>query len=90
MILSTMLRGAESMGFVVGALFFVRFWVRTRQNLFLFFAVGFLLEAMGRVALAVDGNPFEQRVIFYLPRLLAYLLIIAGIASKNLPSRPAR
>ena len=90
MIANAILQGAVAMGFVVGGLFFLRFWARTRQALFLLFAIGFVLEAVGRIALAAESNPFEQRVIFYLPRLSAYLLIIAGIVSKNLPSKPSQ
>ncbi len=90
MIVNAIVQGALAMGFVVGALFFLRSWARTREALFLLFAIGFVLEAVGRVALAAESNPFEQRVIFYLPRLVGYLVIIAGIVSKNLPSKPSR
>jgi hypothetical protein len=86
--MTQVLEGAVVMGFVVAALFLIHFWTRTRQALFLLFAIGFALEAIGRLALALEGDPLERRAIFYLPRLLGYLLIIAGIVSKNLPSRP--
>ena len=86
--MNPILRGALVMGFVVGALFFLRSWHRTRQRLFLFFAIAFLIEAVARTALALDDDPLERRLVFYLPRLVAYSLIIAGIVSQNLPRRP--
>lgn len=84
------LRGAEAMGFVVVAMYFVRFWRSSRDVLFLLFAIAFLLEAASHVALAVNADPLERRPLFYLPRLGAYLLIIAGIVSKNVGARPPR
>jgi hypothetical protein len=83
------LRGAEAMGFVVVALHFLRFWRASRGDvLFLLFAIAFLLEASSHAALAIHGDPLEQRPVFYLPRLAAYLLIIAAIVSKNLRRGP--
>lgn len=84
------LRGAETMGFIVVALYFIRFWRSTRDVLFLLFAVAFLLEGASHAALGIEANPLEERPAFYLPRLIAYLLIIVAIAWKNLqPRRPA-
>lgn len=82
--------GAVAMGFVVACLFFLRAWRQTRQTLFLLFAVAFLIQGVGRTALAMAGNPSEQRPIFFLPRLIAYLLIVGGLASKNLPTKRSR
>lgn len=84
------LRGAEAMGFVVVAMYFVRFWRSSRDVLFLLFAIAFLLEAASHVALGIEADPLERRPVFYLPRLAAYLLIIAGIVSKNVGSGPPR
>lgn len=84
-------RGAEAMGFVVVALYFFRFWRQSRGDvLFLLFAIAFVLEASSHTALAINGDPFERRAVFYLPRLAAYLLIIAGIVSKNLRRGPPK
>jgi hypothetical protein len=90
------LRGAEAMGFIVVALYFLRFWRTSRDSLFLLFAIAFLLEVGSHAALAINANPLEDRPVFYLPRLAGYLLIIAGIVGKNVrvsggaPSRPRR
>lgn len=82
------LRGAEAMGFVVLAIYFLRFWRGTRDVLFLLFAVAFLLEGGSHAALGLEANPLEGRPAFYLPRLIAYLLIIAGVVSKNVKPKP--
>lgn len=84
------LRGAESMGFLVVALYFLRFWRRSHDVLFLLFAIGFVLEAGSHAALAINADPLESRPVFYLPRLAAYLVIIAGVVSKNVGPRKPR
>lgn len=84
------LRGAEAMGFVVVAMYFVRFWRSSRDVLFLLFAIAFLLEAVSHAALGINADPLERRPVFYLPRLIAYILIIAGVVSKNVGARPPR
>ena len=50
---------------------------------FLLFSISFFAQAASQVALAA-ANVQEGRPIFYLPRLVACGLIIAGIISKNL------
>ena len=78
------LAGACAMAFVVAALFFLRFWQRTRDLLFLLFSVAFIVLACSDTFLALAAaSPAESRPIFYLPRLVAYLLILAAIALKN-------
>jgi hypothetical protein len=81
------LSGAITMGFVVCAAFFVRFWSRTRDPLFLSFAVAFGLLAAGQAALALGGVPVEERSPLYLIRLAAFLLIIFAIWRKNAGQR---
>ncbi|HUR87904.1 MAG TPA: DUF5985 family protein [Ramlibacter sp.] len=80
--LSTFLSGAISLACAVVALFFMRFWRTTRDSFFIWFALSFALEAIGRGASAFlqlpDGNP-----AFYGLRVIAYGLIIAAIWQKN-------
>lgn len=75
--------GAVALAFAVVALYFVRFWRETREVLFLLFAISFAVQAASQTALAVDGNVNEARPAFYIPRLVAYALIVVGIISKN-------
>lgn len=77
------LAGAVSFGFGVAALFFLRFWRDTRDELFLSFALAFLLLAAGQLVLALGGIPDEQRSWVYLLRLAAFVLILVAIARKN-------
>lgn len=76
------LPGAIAMGFAIAGLFFFRFWRDTLDRLFLLFALSFWLQAMTRVALSLVGGS-EERTYWYLVRLLAFLLIVAAIAMKN-------
>jgi len=78
------LAGIEAMGFLIGGLFFLRFWSRTRDGLFLSFAVAFWLLAVGQAVLTLTGFPVEERSPLYLLRLAAFSLIIFAILRKNL------
>jgi hypothetical protein len=88
MTLLDFLSGAITMGFAVCGLFFWRFWRRTRDSLFVCFAVAFWLLALGQALLALTGIPVEERSWIYLIRLGAFLLIILAIVRKNFGSRP--
>lgn len=79
--------GTAAMGFLVCAMFFWRFWSRTRDQLFAWFAVSFCLLALAQALLTLTGVPVEERSWIYLVRLAAFLLIIAAILRKNLGSR---
>lgn len=83
MTLIAFLSGAVTLGFGVAALFFVRFWRDTRDELFLCFGIAFLLLGAGQAVLALAGIPDEDRPWVYLIRLAAFVLILAGIARKN-------
>jgi uncharacterized membrane protein HdeD (DUF308 family) len=73
---------------LVAALFFLRFWTRTRDNFFLFFSAAFLIEGLSRVPLAFDHSTDEAEPLYYLPRLVAFSLIVLAVILKNRP--PAR
>jgi len=77
------LSGAVTMGYAVAALFFLRFWKRTRDRLFLAFAMAFLLLVLNGVLLAMANVPIENRAPLYLPRLAAFALIIWAIVQKS-------
>ena len=72
------IKGAITMGLLVSAGFFVRFWQESRDRLFLFFAAALLLMAVNRALASEDS------LVPYLFRLLGYAIIILGIADKNL------
>lgn len=78
------LSGAITMGFVVAAGFFARFWRDTGDRLFLAFAVAFALLALNQ-ALAQWLGAADERVAYtYLLRVLGFLLILGAIIDKNL------
>lgn len=81
------LSGAITMGFVISALFFLRFWKQTNDPLFVWFAMAFALLGVAQLLLALGNIAVEERSWIYLLRLLAFLLIIASIYRKNREQR---
>lgn len=75
--------GLITMGFLVSGLFFLRFFMRTRDMLFAAFAAAFWLLAANQALLALSNLPVEERSWMYLLRLAAFAIIIAAIALKN-------
>jgi hypothetical protein len=78
------INGLLSAGFLMAALFFLRFWRRTRDGLFAAFAAAFALLALAQPLPVLTGIPDESQAPIYLIRLAAYLLIIWAILRKNL------
>ena len=83
MMLYDFLAGAVALGFGVCALFFLNYWKRTLDELFLAFAVAFLLLGLGQTVLTLADIPTEERGSVYLLRLAAFLLILMAIWRKN-------
>jgi hypothetical protein len=77
------LSGAVAFGFLVCGIFFLRFWHRTRDELFLAFALAFALLGLGQGLLALANIPTEERGSIYLLRLAAFALILFAIMRKN-------
>jgi hypothetical protein len=77
------LSGAITAGFLVAGFFFLRFWKRTRETLFLAFAAAFWLLGLGQALLALTEIPVEERSWLYLLRLAAFSLILVSIWRKN-------
>jgi hypothetical protein len=75
--------GALTMGYLVVALFFLRFWRQTADRFFMFFSASFAILAIQRVALALTVDVRDNDVWLYSLRLLAYVLILAAIVDKN-------
>jgi hypothetical protein len=77
------LSGAATMGFVIAALFFLRFWRKTEDRFFLGFALAFALMAVNQALAQWIGAADERVGYTYLLRVLAFLLILVAIADKN-------
>ena len=82
--------GAITTGFLIVSLFFLRFWDRTRDRLFLAFAAAFALLAINQALVALADVPREDQSWIYLIRLFAFILIIGAIVYKNIGRRPGR
>ena len=83
MILYDFLSGAVTLGFFASALFFLRFWKRTRDELFISFAAACALLGLSQALLVLAKIPEEDRSSLYLFRLLAFLVILFAIIRKN-------
>jgi hypothetical protein len=79
-------------GFLLGIIFttsitvgvyFLKFWHRTGDLLFLAFSAAFIIEGLNRIGFLFIERPNEGSPIIYLVRLLAFLLIIVAIVWKN-------
>jgi hypothetical protein len=77
------LSGAITMGFLVAGLFFLRFWKRTHEGLFLAFALAFWLLGVAQALLSFTNIPIEERSWLFLLRLAAFSLILLAIGAKN-------
>ncbi len=78
-----LISGALVAGYVVAALFFLRFRRDTGDRLFLAFAVAFAILAGQRAALAIIPSSGRSDIIIYGMRLLAFVLILIAILDKN-------
>lgn len=76
--------GALIFGYLVAGLFFLRFWRRTRDGLFVWFAIAFWLMAANQLALAFLDVPRDEMHWIYLIRISAFGLILWAIIWKNL------
>jgi hypothetical protein len=82
------LSGAVAMASLVAGLFFFRFWWKSRDRFFLYFAVSFWLEGVNRSYLVLGGEMQGAFPVYYGIRLISYGLILLAIWDKNRPLRP--
>lgn len=81
--LAPFLSGFVVAGFMIAGLFFLRFWRKTGDLLFIAFAASFWLLALNQSLLVFSHVPTEERSWLYLVRLLAFALILFAIGMKN-------
>jgi len=81
------LLGANFVGCLVVALFFLRFWRQTHDRLFAFFSLAFGAFAVNWAAVAFVPAGNEARTLAYAVRLVAFVLIIIAVAEKNRPGK---
>jgi hypothetical protein len=78
------LSGAVTLGYLVAAGFFLSFWRKTAERLFLAFGVAFVLFALNQLLGTILAVVAEPNSLIYALRILGFVLIIAAIVDKNL------
>ncbi len=81
--LETFLDGGKVTLCLIVALGFTKLGVRTADRLYYLFAIAFLLLGTSWVLLGLGAGYGEGSVYAFLPRLGAFLVIIAAIVDKN-------
>lgn len=82
--MSDFLQGATMLASLGVALFFLRYWRRTRDRLFLVFALAFAVFAVNRVLLSTVAEDSEAQTLVYLLRAATFVMIAAAVLDKNL------
>jgi hypothetical protein len=77
------LAGAVTVGYLVAAGFFARYWAKTSERLFLYFAIAFALFALNQALASALTVVFETASVVYVLRVLGFAIIIAAIVDKN-------
>lgn len=79
--------GALAAGNLVAAGFFLKFWLRSKDLLFLAFAIAFVLFSANQALSGLIGSSLEERTWTYLLRLAGFTFLIAAILGKTLQRR---
>jgi hypothetical protein len=82
------LSGMLMTGALVCGLFFLRFWRKTGDRLFLIFASAFGVMSLERILLIITTKDVESddNVLVLLLRIIAFAMIYYAIWDKNRPS----
>jgi len=81
--LNHFMNGAIAMCCGVAGLFFLRFWRKSHDRLFMLFAIAFWVLGVNRIALTFVQQTDESRTFLYVVRLIAFLIILVAIVDKN-------
>lgn len=81
------LQGAAATGFLICTVFFLRFWRRTAERLFLSFGVAFAFLTVNQVFAWYLEAGDERTPYVYSLRVIGFVLILAAIVDKNLARR---
>ena len=85
--LESLLDGARCLTCLAIALFFVRMGMRSRDRLYHAFSFAFVLLAANAVIVGLYTGAGDYQAFVFLPRLLAFVVIIVAIFDKNRPRR---
>lgn len=81
--LNIFLSGACMAVFAAIGWFFLRFWSKTKDRFFLWFAIAFWFLALERVMLLIVRPENELRPAVFLIRLISFILIGIAVYDKN-------
>jgi hypothetical protein len=81
------LSGAVTLAYVIAAFYFLSFWQRTHDRLFVSFALAFALLALNQLAVFLIGAAEERGNYAYVLRVLGFALILVAIVDKNFGRR---
>lgn len=82
-IIHGMIFGAVATGFLVASAFFYRFWRKTGDRLFAWFALSFVVLGINRIASGVAIGQGYEGDSFYWVRFAAFAVILVAILDKN-------
>lgn len=68
---------------IMAGIFFLKFWKRTRDFLFLAFAISFIIEGLDRASVMMLARSNEGSPWIYLVHLFAAGLLLFAILKKN-------
>jgi uncharacterized membrane protein HdeD (DUF308 family) len=77
------LLGVIATASLIAGMFFLRFWKKTHDRLFLAFATFFFVEMANRLISLSFDRPNEGSPWIYLTRLAALVVLLAAITAKN-------
>ena len=80
------LAGAVTIGYLVSSAFFLRFWRKTSERLFLAFGIAFIFLALNQMAATYFEAGDERTLYAYALRVIAFTLIVLAIVDKNVSS----
>lgn len=81
--LNGFLLGVIVMCEAIACAFFLRFWKKTRDPLFLAFAISFGIEAVNRTAFLYVEDAAGVNPVLFSVRLFSYVIILGAIAHRN-------
>ena len=81
--LGPFLSGAIMLGAAAVGLFFLKYWLTTRDRLFLLFGLAFFFLSLERWMMVLVHPSHEMRPYVFGVRLLAFVLIGAAIVDRN-------
>jgi hypothetical protein len=83
MIIQGFLLGIIVTASLTAGVYFLKFWRRTGDPLFMAFAAAFTIEGLNRITYLFLERPNEGSPAIYVVRLLAFLIILIAIVRKN-------